>query len=82
MSAISDFTTKLNAFFDRQDTAITDIQGDIKFLKETIDKLQTSPGPITPEDQALLDAMQDRVAGTTTKVEAVAGETPPPVPPG
>jgi len=30
MSALSDFTDKLTTFFDRQDVAITDLQGDIK----------------------------------------------------
>lgn len=81
MTAISEFTGKLNAFFDRQDTAITGIKGDLQFLKDTIAALQASSGQVTPEDQALIDAAEARVDAATTKVEGLDAETPPVAPP-
>ncbi len=80
MSAISDFAAKQNAHNDRVDTALTGIQGDVKFLQDTIDKLQNSPGSITPEDQALLDALDARADVTASKLEALDALNPP-VPP-
>lgn len=77
MSAISDFAAKQNAFNDRQDAAITDLQGDVKFLNDTITALQSSPGTITPEDQALLDALQARASATADKLDALDALTPP-----
>lgn len=77
MSKISDYTTAVNAKFDEIDsgletsnTKLTGITDDVAFLKETIEKLQSNPGPITPEDQALLDAAQARVNGAATKIAA------------
>jgi len=80
MSAISDFATKQNAFNDRIDAAVTGVQADVKFLQDTIDKLQNSPGTITPEDQALLDQLDARADAVATKLEALDALTPP-VPP-
>ncbi len=80
MSAISDFATKQNAFNDRIDTAIADLQGDVQNLNDTITQLQNSPGTITPDDQALLDAIQTRTEGVTTKLEALDALTPPKAP--
>ena len=57
MSAISDYAAAVNTSFDEIDSAvegvsksITGIADDVTYLKEVIDKLQTTPGPITPED--------------------------------
>jgi hypothetical protein len=81
MSAVSDFATKLNAFFDRQDAAVTDLQGDVQTLNDTITELQNSSGAITPEDQALLDTITSRGEAIATKLEALDALTPPkPVP--
>ncbi len=77
MSAISDFATKQNAFNDRIDVAVTDLQGDIEALNAEILKLQNSAGQITPEDQALLDGIQTRSEGIATKLEALDALTPP-----
>lgn len=77
MSAISDFVVKQTAFNDRQDAAITDLQGDVQNLTEQIEALQNSPGEITPEDQAALDALQVRAESITTKLEALNSLTPP-----
>lgn len=80
MSVISDFAAKQNAFNDRMDTAITDLQGDVKSLNDQIAALQASGGAITPEDQAALDAIQARSEGIATKLEALDALTPPVVP--
>jgi hypothetical protein len=77
MSAISDFAAKQTAFNDRVDVAITDLQGDVQTLNDTIAQLQSSPGAITPEDQALLDGLQTRAESITTKLEALDALTPP-----
>jgi len=81
MSAISDFAAKVTAFFDRQDTAITDLQGDVKSLNDQIAALQNSTGAITPEDQALLDGITARASTVSDKLDALDALTPPVVPP-
>lgn len=80
MSAISDFAKKQNAFNDQMDAAVSDLQGDIKSLNDTILQLQNSPGQITPEDQASLDALQARGQTIADKLTALDALTPP-VPP-
>jgi peptidoglycan hydrolase CwlO-like protein len=77
MSAISDFSAKVTAFFDRQDTAITDLQGDVDNLQKQIAALQNSAGQITPEDQALLDAITTRAQTVSDKLDALDQLTPP-----
>lgn len=80
MSAIADFAAKQSAFNDRMDTAITDLQGDVKSLNDQIAALQASNGTITPEDQALLDGITARSAAVADKLDALDALTPP-VPP-
>ena len=80
MSAISDFAAKVTAFFDRQDVAITDLQGDVKTLQDQIAALQASQGTITPEDQALLDGIQTRAQAVSDKLDALDALTPPATP--
>src|SRR5438874_288728 len=74
MSAISDFTDKVNARFDQMggdvdtavagvdsmSTSVTGIAADVKFLKDTITQINNNPGPISADDQKLLDAVQAR----------------------
>lgn len=81
MSAISDFAAKVTAFFDRQDKAVSDLQGDVDNLQKQIAALQTSQGSITPEDQALLDGIQARAQTVADKLDALDALTPPVVPP-
>jgi len=80
MSAISDFATAQNAFFDRMEVAKTGITADLVELKRLILELQNSPGVITPEDQALLDALQTRANVMAANVETLDAMTPPVVP--
>lgn len=96
MSAIKDYTDRVNAKFDLIQTglgelanAVANIAGDVTWLKSVIEKLQNNPGPISPEDQALLDALEtrigtvlDNVTGTAASAKALADSTTPPeVPP-
>lgn len=69
------FADTVNAKFDTIGTdvdslvaSLVGISGDVAFLKDTITKLQNTPGVFTPEDQALVDALQARVDGMATKV--------------
>ena len=80
MSAISDFATKQNAHNDAIDAAVSGLTGDVKNLQDQIAKLQASQGQITPEDQALLDAIDARSQGIADKLAALDALTPP-VPP-
>jgi hypothetical protein len=80
MSAISDFNAAITAFFDRQDAAITDLQGDVKNLSDQIVALQNTQGVITAEDQALLDGIQARAKTVSDKLDALDALTPPVVP--
>ena len=80
MSAISDFATAQNAFQNRMDTAVSDLQGDVKNLTDQIAALQASTGTITPADQALLDGVQARAKSVADKLDALDNLTPPVVP--
>lgn len=79
MSKISEYIDRVNAKFDEIDTgltglttAVSGIADDVTFLKDTITELQNNPGPISPEDQVLLDALETRVGTTATKVTAAS----------
>lgn len=80
MSAISDFAAKMTTFFDQQDAAISDLQGDVANLNAQIAALQNSSGTITPDDQALLDGIQTRGQAVSDKLTALDAITPPVVP--
>ncbi len=94
MSAISDYTTAVNAKLDEIDTevsvltaGITGVSQDVAFLKDAIEKLQTNP-----QDQALLDASIARVNSLSDKLKPLSDSiaaldaatdstpTPPPAP--
>jgi uncharacterized coiled-coil protein SlyX len=82
MSKISDFSDAMNAFFTRQDKAVSDLQDDVKTLNDKITALQNSAGEITPADQALLDAIQAHASAVSDKLDALDAMTPPPTPAG
>ena len=76
MSAISDYATKVTESFtsigesvDKLVASADGITKDIAGLKAKIDELQNSPGAITPQDQALLDASQSQAAGVATRMK-------------
>ncbi len=82
MSVISDFAAKQNAFNDQMDVSIAGLNDDIKSLNDKITQLQNSQGAITPEDQALLDAIEARGQTMSDKLAALDALTPPVVPAG
>lgn len=81
MSAISTFATNVQAFFDRQDTAIAALQSDVQDLNDEIKALQDSNGTVTPEDQVLLDSITSRASAVADKLDALDALTPPKAPP-
>jgi predicted nucleic acid-binding Zn-ribbon protein len=80
MEAIKTFVAKQTAHNDKIDAAVDGLTEDIKTLNDTIEKLQTSPGTITPEDQASLDALEARGDAIAEKLTALDSITPPAVP--
>jgi uncharacterized phage infection (PIP) family protein YhgE len=93
MSAISDFITVVNTGFTKLGDDLTGVKAKlgvvvdgIAKLDDLITKLQNSPGGITPQDQALLDAAQAQVQSLVTQADDVAAAadaintTPPPPP--
>jgi prophage DNA circulation protein len=95
-SKISDFSAAVQATFseigasvDAIATSVSGVAGDVTRLKELIEKLQNNPGPISTEDQALLDLAQADVAALAIRVSGVkdavaaldAATEEPPVPP-
>jgi hypothetical protein len=72
MSQVSNFATTQNAFNDRMDIAVTDLQGDVSYLVTTINSLQNSSGSVfTQSDQALLDALSARASTIAAKLDAL-----------
>ena len=81
--SIAAYVAAQTAVNDQQDTAIDGLTADVKFLNDTIAKLQNSPGELSPADQASLDALQARgktIADKLTALDALTNPTPPPVP--
>lgn len=81
MEAIQSFATRVNAKLDEVNAGVDDIALDIAWLKSEIEKLQNSPGTLTPEDQATLDGIEARLGGTATKATELAAATEVPVTP-
>lgn len=79
MSKISEYVeavqtgyTEIGNAVDEIGASVGGIQTDITNLKDIIEKLQNNPGPISPEDQALLDNSVTLVNSLATKVKAAA----------
>lgn len=77
MTAIADYTAKVNASFASLNTALDDIKTEISSLNDKITTLQNSPGPISPEDQATLDAAQTQAQSLVDKAQAMDTVNPP-----
>lgn len=78
-SPIADYVAKVNAAYteigasvDQIAASVTGVAGDVASLKDIILKLQNNPGPITPEDQALLDSAVATVTALSEKTKTVA----------
>ncbi len=82
MSKIADFSAAVNTSFGAIATAVDGLVTDIKTLNDKITDLQNSAGTVTPEDQALLDAVQAQAAAVAEKLAALDAATEaPPAPP-
>lgn len=81
MEAITKFSADVNVAFDKIGTAVDGLTGDVAQLKKQIEDLQNSPGTLTPEDQAALDAIQTRANAVAEKLSALDALTEPPAPP-
>lgn len=97
MATVKEYTEAINERLDAVSadaavlaTAIQGVSDDVLELKKTIDKLQTTPGVLSEEDQALLTSAQERVATVATSIKEAASKakaldeatsTPPPTPP-
>jgi hypothetical protein len=99
MSAISDYVAAVEAQHvtmeeatDAIGVSLGGITSDVQFLKTELERIQNSPGAITPADQAALDAALARTTALATKVngvkdafkaldDATVPPTPPPVDP-
>lgn len=79
MTTLTEFTASLTTFLDTQETILTDLQGDIKFLTDKITELQNAGG-LTPEQQAAVDALQARLQPLQAKFQALDDLTPPVAP--
>jgi hypothetical protein len=74
---VVEFFNKQTAFQDRADTAIDGALADAKAQQNLIDELQARPDGWTPEDQALLDQIEQRADAQVQKLEALDAMTPP-----
>lgn len=76
MSKISDTAARQTERYNKMDAALAGIKADIVLLNETIEKLQNTPGEISAEDQALLDAMETKGDELAAKFAALDSERP------
>ncbi len=86
---IKDYEARVDAVFtaigssvDSIVSSVSGVAGDVDRLKALIKQLQDNPGPISPEDQALLDkseaaanALSSRVAGVKEALAALDAAT-------
>src|SRR4051812_13143715 len=80
MSKITAFAAAVSASFAAINQSVSGIQTDITSLKAQIEALQNSPGEISAEDQATLDAIQATAETVASKLAALDGLTPPEAP--
>ena len=78
--SIAAFAAAQQVTNDAIDAAVTGLQGDVDNLNKQIAVLQSSPGALTPADQATLDTIQARGSGIASKLEALDAITPPATP--
>lgn len=74
LKALNDYLDRDDAAFTKIATGFTAVVADQKFLKDTITKLQNSAGQVSPEDQALIDALQARVNAAETRTAQLAAD--------
>jgi predicted nucleic acid-binding Zn-ribbon protein len=80
MSAITDFTAKVQAEFDKVNADLDAITVEITALNQKIIALQNSPGTLSAADQTALDAIQTSAASLQAKADALVPAVAPPAP--
>lgn len=79
--AIQAYGAAATAFSTRISAGIDGIAADLDALNALILQLQNNPGPISPEDQAILDSAVAAGEALAARVEALDAINPPAVPP-
>ena len=79
MSQITDWAAQEEADLSAISTTLDNVVSGIAALDALITAFQNSPGTLTPQDQAALDAIQASAHALVTKASAIS--TAPPVPP-
>jgi predicted transcriptional regulator len=76
MSAITDWAAKEQADLSAISATLDGIAAGILNLDQMIQRLQNSPGPLGPDDQAALDAISGASKNLATKASSIS-VTPP-----
>lgn len=69
MSAISDWAARVGPKLDR-------VQQGLDVVQALVEKLQNTPGVLTPEDQALLDQIDAKIDAIATDADSVPAQPP------
>ena len=82
MSAITDYTTAVNAKFDTIETSISKLSDEVTAIEKALTDIQNSLGTLSPADQKSLDDSLARVGSLSDKLDAVIAlaANPPPAP--
>src|ERR1017187_6060041 len=86
MSAVSDFSTKVQAQFDATNTSLDNIVSDeanlAKQITDLAAQIAASPSTLVPADQAALDTLVTNATAVAAKTAGIAAVVPDlPVPP-
>jgi hypothetical protein len=79
--AIQAYGAAATAYQTRISAGVDGISADLDALNALILQLQNNPGPISPEDQAILDQAVAAGEALAARVEALDQINPPPAPP-
>lgn len=78
--AIKAFSDQVQTGLDKLSTDLGGIKTEIADLNALVQTLQNSPGEISPEDQATLDAVSTKVQTLVNSADALTVPTVPPPP--
>lgn len=78
--AIQAAVGRVNTYLDSIDKGIDNVVGDVTRIKDLVTKLQTTPGPISPDDQRTLDELEKRVVSLDARVKILDEMDQPEVP--
>lgn len=75
MSAISEYTATVQAQYGRINASLDNITSDLAGVKAKLEEMNQNPGPITPEDQELLNQSIASLTAIGDRAEALAAST-------